>query len=81
MCWCSLTPKFSWSLTRTLGNTERTEGKWYPTRNAARADVFDYVERGYNPMRPPFTLPDIPVVLIENLVEIREARDTLALRL
>jgi len=36
--------------------TERTEGKWYPTRNAARADVFDYVERFYNPIRRHSTL-------------------------
>jgi len=31
--------------------TERTAGKIYRTRNAARADVFDYIERFYNPRR------------------------------
>ena len=31
--------------------TERTARKVYRTRDAARADVFDYVERFYNPQR------------------------------
>src|ERR1019366_2776531 len=31
--------------------TERTNRKHYPTRDAARADVFDYIERFYNPIR------------------------------
>ncbi len=31
--------------------TERTARKVYRTRNAARADVFDYIERFYNPRR------------------------------
>jgi len=31
--------------------TERIKGKTYRTRNAARADVFDYIERFYNPKR------------------------------
>lgn len=31
--------------------TERTAGKIYRTRDAARADVFDYIERLYNPRR------------------------------
>jgi len=31
--------------------TERIRGKVYRTRNAARADVFDYVERFYNTVR------------------------------
>ena len=29
--------------------TERTTRKVYRTRNAAQADVFDYIERFYNP--------------------------------
>lgn len=29
--------------------TERTAGEIYRTRNEARADVFDYIERFYNP--------------------------------
>jgi putative transposase len=31
--------------------TERTERKTYRTRNEARADVFDYIERFYNAIR------------------------------
>ena len=31
--------------------TERTNRKHYPTRDAARADVFDFIERFYNPTR------------------------------
>ena len=31
--------------------TERTERKNYRTRNEARADVFDYIERFYNAVR------------------------------
>lgn len=31
--------------------TERTARKLDRTRNAARADVFDYIERFYNPKR------------------------------
>lgn len=30
--------------------TERTESKTYRTRDEARADVFDYIERFYNPI-------------------------------
>jgi putative transposase len=29
----------------------KTERKTYRTRNEARADVFDYIERFYNPVR------------------------------
>jgi putative transposase len=36
--------------------TERTARKMYRTRNAARADVFDYIERFYNPIRRHSTL-------------------------
>lgn len=31
--------------------TERTARKVYRTRNDAKADVFDYIERFYNPHR------------------------------
>ena len=31
--------------------TERSARKFYPTRNHARAEVFDYIERFYNPSR------------------------------
>jgi putative transposase len=39
--------------------TERTNRKRYPTRNAARADVFDYIERFYNPLRRHSTLGNV----------------------
>lgn len=31
--------------------TERTDRRQYSTRDEARADVFDYIERFYNPRR------------------------------
>ena len=31
--------------------TERTSSKTYRTRDEAKADVFDYIERFYNPKR------------------------------
>ena len=37
-------------------NTERTARKVYRTRDDARADVFDYIERFYNPRRRHSTL-------------------------
>jgi putative transposase len=36
--------------------TERTARKVYRRRNDARADVFDYIERSYNPRRRHSTL-------------------------
>ena len=36
--------------------TERTARKTYRTRDEARADVFDYIERFYNPTRRHSTL-------------------------
>ena len=36
--------------------TERTARKTYRTRNQAKADVFDYIERFYNPRRRHSTL-------------------------
>ena len=39
--------------------TERTHRKHYATRNAARADVFDYIERFYNPPRRHSTLGNV----------------------
>ena len=39
--------------------TERTNRKHYRTRNAARADVFDYIERFYNPIRRHSTLGNV----------------------
>ena len=37
-------------------NTERTSRKVYRTRDEARADVFDYIERFYNARRRHSTL-------------------------
>ena len=39
--------------------TERTNRKHYQTRNAARADVFDDIERFYNPIRRHSTLGNV----------------------
>ena len=36
--------------------TERTARQVYATRDAARADVFDFIERFYNPIRRHSTL-------------------------
>ena len=36
--------------------TERVRGRKYPTRSEAKADVFDYIERFYNPRRRHSTL-------------------------
>jgi len=36
--------------------TERTSRKVYRKRAQARSDVFDYIERFYNPMRRPWDM-------------------------
>ena len=48
--------------------TERTNRKRYLTRNAARADVFDYIERFYNPLRRHSTLGNVSPVNFERAV-------------
>lgn len=45
--------------------TERTARKTYRTRDAARADVFDYVERWYNPRRRHSTLGYLSPIAFE----------------
>ena len=45
--------------------TERTNGKQYATRNAARADVFDYIERFYNPGAPALDAGNISPLAFE----------------
>ena len=45
--------------------TERCHRKHYPTRDAARADVFDYIERFYNPIRRHSTLGNRSPVTFE----------------
>lgn len=39
--------------------TERIARKTYRTRNQGRQDVFDYIERLYNPTRRPSTLDSL----------------------
>ena len=46
--------------------TERTARKVYRTRDAARADVFDYIERFYNPTRRHSTLGYLSPVEFED---------------
>jgi putative transposase len=45
--------------------TERTNRHHYATRNAARADVFDYIERFYNPLRRHSTLGNLSPIAFE----------------
>lgn len=47
--------------------TERTERKHYRSRDQARADVFDYIERFYNPQRRHSTLGYVSPVAYEKL--------------
>jgi putative transposase len=48
--------------------TERTECKTYHTRNEARADVFDYIERFYNAVRRHSTIGYLSPVEFERKV-------------
>jgi putative transposase len=48
--------------------TERTERKTYRTRNEARADVFDYIERIYNATRRHSTIGYLSPVEFERKV-------------
>jgi len=45
--------------------TERIRGKTYRTRDEARADVFDYIERFYNPVRRHSTIGYLSPMLYE----------------
>lgn len=47
--------------------TERVSRKYYRTRDEARADVFDYIERFYNPQRRHSTLSYVSPVAYEKL--------------
>jgi len=52
--------------------TERTRRRNYVTRDQARADVFDYIERFYNPRRRHSTLGYVSPDQFENqLCELR----------
>jgi putative transposase len=50
--------------------TERIARKVYPTRDAARADVFDYIERFYNPVRRHSTIGYLSPVEFERKVRL-----------
>lgn len=45
--------------------TERTERRTYRTRNEAKADVFDYIERFYNAVRRHSTIGYVSPVEFE----------------
>ena len=49
--------------------TERTARKVYRTREQARADVFDYIERFYNPTRRHSTLGYVSPIEFEEAVK------------
>ena len=50
--------------------TERTHRHDYPTRDAARADVFDYIERFYNPTRRHSTLGNVSPAHFERMAVV-----------
>jgi putative transposase len=50
--------------------TERIRGKLYRTRDAARADVFDYIERFYNTVRRHSTIGYMSPVEFEKRAEL-----------
>jgi putative transposase len=50
--------------------TERTARKTYRTRNEAKADVFDYIERFYNGIRRHSTIGYISPVEFEHKVRL-----------
>lgn len=50
--------------------TERCHRRTYPTRAAARADVFDYIERFYNPLRRHSTLGNKSPVAFEQQMAV-----------
>ena len=50
--------------------TEQTARKMYRTRNAARADVFDYIERFYNPIRRHSTLGYVSPITYEAQAQV-----------
>lgn len=50
--------------------TERANRRHYPTRNAARADVFDCIERWYNPTRRHSTNGNISPIAFERAAAV-----------
>ena len=60
-----------WSMSASMTaqlKTERIERKIYRTRNEARADVFDYIERFYNSIRRHSTIGYVSPVEFERKV-------------
>ena len=53
--------------------TERLARTHYTTRDAARADVFDYIERFYNPIRRHSTLGYVSPINFEHASLMAEA--------
>lgn len=51
--------------------TERTARKVYRSREQARADVFDYIERFYNPTRRHSTLGYVSPMQFEKAQQLR----------
>jgi putative transposase len=51
--------------------TEQIRGRIYRTRDQARADVFDYIERFYNPRRRHSTIGYLSPMDFEALAEAR----------
>jgi len=50
--------------------TERTERKAYRSRNQARADIFDFIERFYNPKRRHSTIGNLSPMEFERRAEV-----------
>ena len=50
--------------------TERTDRKVYRSRNQARADVFDFIERFYNPKRRHSTIGYLSPIEFERRAEV-----------
>jgi putative transposase len=55
---------------RDLGIVERCNRRRYATRQEARADVFDYIERFYNPTRRHSTLGNVSPVAFERAAAV-----------
>ena len=63
--------QFSTTLTGTTSlKTERTARKTYRSRDEARADVFDYIECFYNPIRRHSTLGYLSPLDFEKKVQL-----------
>lgn len=51
--------------------TERCNRRRYTTRQEARADIFDYIERFYNPKRRHSTLGNMSPIRFEQVTALR----------